>query len=206
MKRIRFIQHYKLEPPYDHWTHLTLQQSARLGRGEVSPHIHKDIDLHLNSLDVSAFTWVDHIITSPTTRALETARAIKKHFSLSVQIQEDSNIQETNWDISQFLTEDQYDQAKRLEKYAVGDRRHEAFIQGKTQVTLEETLSRLNEFKSTLQQITHSNILCVTHSYLMKIIYLYFLNGMEDKSKYTPEMLRNPVRVGYLDGFDYYFS
>lgn len=202
MKNILFLQHYKMKFPFDHWTNMSYGESVRLSRGEASIGINDDVYEYFNlNYTNKDFAQYDAILTSPVLRAKETAQFLKTNVLPLVPILVNKNLTEVTWDLSSFLTEEVYEKSRTKGSYDIGTQRIDAFINGTALTTLKEVDERIRELRSDLLKLKHENIICITHSFLMKVLYLYFIKGLNGSSIKSIDFL-SEFPIKYLKGFE----
>lgn len=184
MKNITFIRHYKLEPPYDNKDTITHEQYILLSKGEIDPHINTDVSTYIeNSISKYDFDKISLILSSPSVRTQESALALNKVLHLEKPIVVTDLLKECVWDPSL--------EGSRILR----------FIQGKEMSTLEETWKRIHTLELFLHNQQIDTILCVTHSFFMQILYLYFCQKFNNWSEITETDIKNSFHGDYLKGF-----
>lgn len=185
MKFVTFIRHYKLAPPLDKKETVTHDDFVTLSKGESDPSIHTDVrDYCLKELDKQKYLSFDYIFSSPTKRTMESAKAIKEVFNLKAQIEINNFLKECIWNPD------------------LPGERINRFINGTELSNLKDTWERIKNLDNFLRNISYDNILCVTHSFFMQIIYLYYFCGFKNHSEIKPDDIKSSFHGRYLEGFD----
>jgi hypothetical protein len=185
MPKVKFIRHYKLEAPFDAKETLTEELKRDLALGRLSPSIHPDFDEYLSANFTDAdFAEIDLIITSPINRAFQTAQGIAQHFHLNAPIMRNSNLREVVWDPE------------------LGPGRVKRFIAESGEYGIANVWQRFAELKQQIIDSRKANILCVTHSFLIQSLYVYFEKGKEDVKQVTEEDIQTSPQADYLKGFE----
>jgi len=184
MKRVLFIRHYKLEPPYDKKKTISKEAQILLGRGKIDPRIHPDIGRYLQkNFSRAYFENFDLILSSPSRRSEESARAIRKIFELSLPIRIENNLREAIWDP------------------ALGPGRIRRFVEESGLSKISEVWKRFKALEQRLLKSKYRGILCVTHFFLIQNLYLYFVGGKRNYKVIKENDIRNSVLADYLKGF-----
>ena len=182
-KKVYFIRHYKLEPPFDRKETISTQQRILLGRGEISPGIHSDINEYLKKNESIHFNNLDIILSSPTKRTVETANTIKNHYKLSIPIKIENSLKEAIWNP------------------ALGPGRIRRFINESGLSRISVIWNRFEILEKELDNMQCKNILCMTHSFLIQNLYLFFHENIKDYRLLKEEDIRNSLIADYLEGF-----
>lgn len=191
-----------MEYPFDNWVNMTYEQSVGLSKGEFSSGISDDIDKYFNeNYSINDFSKFELIITSPVERAAQTAVFLKSKIQDEVEILESNDIREVTWDLSDFIPKARYEESKSFGKYDIGNKRVEAFINSNSPTTLNEVKERINKFEHYLLSREEQNIICVTHSFLMKVIYIHFVLGV-NFDDFKVEDFNYDFPIKYLKGFE----
>lgn len=184
MPQVTFIRHYKLAPPYDHKDHMSEIQRQELALGKVDPDINPDIQTYLSELEQpELFTNIDLVFASPTSRALQTANAMKSHFKLGCEIEAHPELREVPWDPS------------------LGPGRIKRFIESTGTNSISEVWQRFAHLEMLIKSHEVESTLCVTHSFLIQNLYLYFERSIKNHGDVTDADIRDSLLAGYLEGF-----
>lgn len=184
MNQVTFIRHYKLAPPFDSKLTITSKLKNNLAAGLVDPPIHSDYPEFLaNNFKPGYLEKFNLILTSPTMRTRQTAEAIKDYYQLPITIEVNHNLREVPWDPD------------------LGPGRIQRFINQKGDNTIAEIWNRFQLLEKELKQIEGST-LCVTHSFLIQNLYLYFKKGIRDFTTIQESDIANSLLANYLEGFE----
>lgn len=181
---VTFIRHYKLTPPYDKRETLTSDIYNQLSMGKVNPEINSDIIKYLlSNYSRSDFEEYGIILTSTAKSSRQSAEAITKIFNLDIPIQQTKLLNEAIWDPSK------------------GSGRMVRFISGDGPSSIVKTWKRIDELIELIKSIQKNRVLCITHSFLMKNIYLRLKRGIAQCTDVKAEDLHEAPDYGYLEGF-----
>ena len=67
---------------------------------------------------------------------------------------------------------------------------------------LDEVLFRAQKLKNELLRLPHNNILCITHSFYMRVLRLFYLENITKSKEISIEKLTNTIDHNYLEGFE----
>jgi hypothetical protein len=79
--------------------------------------------------------------------------------------------------------------------------RAQRFIEGKDLSKLKDTWKRIAELNGYFSSLKFQNILCVTHSFFMQILFLYYSGKFKEWEDVTSEDIKNSFHSDYLRGF-----
>ncbi len=200
MKKIRFIRHGQLAPPFTDYAKLTFTQIADLATARISPSVHPDVmrfAVAANSqIEINAF---DAIWCSGAKRSIETAQLLQKLSKNCPPISKKVELAEIFFDPAQMITEESYVEKGlpeiRNALFAGIKRGHPAVE------SLEAVLQRVQRLEKMVQASPAETILCITHSFFMRVLHLYFLEGNRTGESITENTLKNTIDYGYLQGF-----
>lgn len=177
---VTFIRHYKLEEPFDKRKTITEEQYLNLSRGKIDPSINKDIQTYLETNKLGKY---DLILYSPTNRTKESSLAIKDYLSENIPLVETPLLRECVWNP------------------LLPGSRIQRFIDGVELTTLAETWERTKQLDKYLKTLEGGKILCVTHSFFMQILYLYYFGNIKSYKDIEYEDIKNSFHDDYLKGF-----
>lgn len=191
----KFIRHYEyLEPPYDDWIKLNLKQYDDLASGRVDPSIRGDYEQYLiDNYSKSDYDIYELIITSSLKRAINTGRTIKETFGLDLNIINTPFLDEIFWSPLTMISEENFKKAQKEQKLNLYESRITQFLDGTAPRTVQDAFIQLEALEKLLLDRKESKVLCITSSFFLKMLGLYFLKGIKNKSAVTKEMLMNAV-------------
>ncbi|MBD3366382.1 hypothetical protein GF360_03545 [candidate division WWE3 bacterium] len=189
---VKFIRHYKyLEKPFDDWTEITLEQYNDLASGKIDPTIRKDFNIYLaKNYTKSSFDHYDLFLTSNLRRCIDTGNGIKETFQLKVPIIESKYLEEVFWSPKSMINKKAFIMSQKSGKLDLYDQRLSQFMSGRAPKDISDTFKQLRSLENLLSERRKTNILCITHSFLLKMISLYFIDHIKDESHVTLEMLK----------------
>lgn len=200
MKKIIFIRHSELEYPYNDYSRLTFRQICNLATGRIEPNISLESqEMLLEKFTVNQLRSFDLIFCSHSKRAKQTARSVIKLTGRQIEIKETKSLSEIFFDPAALITEEEF-----LE-YGITAIRKSLFRgmeNGTGAETLRQVLNRVQKLKNELTGLPHSNILCITHSFYMRILRLLLLEGFTMQSKISETKFMNTLDHDYLEGFE----
>jgi broad specificity phosphatase PhoE len=201
MKYLVFIRHSQLEKPYEDYSKLNFEELNKLATCEISPSINSKSDKLIQNSELLDPSKIDVIFHSNSKRGLETARLIKKLYSLKdIDLIELNQLKEVDFNIKDLVTLEEY---KQTGLGSIRPRLFSAIIKSQNEnIENYQSISRRIEFiYKYLQKTEKENILFVTHGFFMRFLYLYFINGVRDLSALSINQLINAPNPSYLEGF-----
>ena len=200
MKRVKFIRHSKLEHPYDDYSQLTFNQICGLATGRLSPGIHTDSQkMLIEKLNTKELKSFDLILCSQSRRTIQTAILIRKLSGKQMKIKKTDNLSEIYFDPAVLISKDEFTQ------HGLSSIRISVFHGMKDNTgaeSLDEVLNRAQKLKDELKMLPHDNILCITHSFYMRVIRLFFLDKLTASRTISVKKLMNTIDHNYLEGFE----
>lgn len=200
MKKVKFIRHSKLEYPYDNYSRLTFNQICGLATDKITPNIHPESQkILLEKFDIEELKSFDLILCSQSRRTEQTTRMIPKLTGKRMEIEKTDNLSEIFFDPA-VLTND-----KEFTQHGLVTIRKSLFRgmkNGDGAETLEEVLIRAQKLKDELTKLPYDNILCITHSFYMRVLRLFFLENLKNSRNISIEKLYNTLDHNYLEGFE----
>jgi len=200
MKRVKFIRHSELEHPYDDYSHLTFNQICGLATGRLSPGIHTDSQkMLIEKLNTKELKSFDLILCSQSRRTIQTAILIRKLSGKQMKIKKTANLSEIYFDPSVLISKDEFT------KHGLSSIRISVFHGMKDNTgaeSLDEVLNHAQKLKDELKMLPHDNILCITHSFYMRVIRLFFLDKLTASRTISVKKLMNTIDHNYLEGFE----
>jgi len=202
MKKIKFIRHSKLECPYDDYSQLTFSQICGLATGRLMPGIHTESQkMLIERLDTKELKSFDFILCSQSRRTRQTAKLICKLSGKHLEVKETDNLSEIFFDPAVLTSKNEFTQ------HGLAVIRKSLFhgMKNKTGAeSLDEVLNRAQKLKNELMKSPHDNILCITHSFYMRVLRLFFLDRLTTSRMISELKLMNTIDHNYLEGFEVY--
>lgn len=202
MKKITFIRHSKLEHPYDDYSLLTFSEISGLATDRIMPNIHPESQkMLLEKYDKKELKSFDSILCSQSNRTEQTARLILKLANKNLKIRKTNNLSEIFFDPKILTNQEEF------AKQGLGVIRTSLFRGMKGGVgaeSLDEVLLRVQKLKNELLKLPHDNILCITHSFYMRVLRLFFLEKLTKNCAISESKLMNTIDHHYLEGFKIY--
>lgn len=200
MKKIKFIRHSKLEYPYDAYSLLSFSEISGLATGRITPSIHPESQKILSKkYDRETLESFDVILCSQSNRTKQTARLILKLANKNLEIRKTNNLSEILFDPEILTNQEEF------VKQGLGVIRTSLFHGMKGGVgaeSLDKVLLRVNKLKSELLKLPYDNILCITHSFYMRVLRLFFLDKLTTSCIISELKLMNTIDHNYLEGFE----
>lgn len=200
MKSVTFVRHCRLSDPYTDYNKLSLNQLRGLGTGRIDPDIHPDsfweIAEKFTREQLQAF---DMIFCAPSTRARKTAELIKRLSERDPEIEESDTLREISFDLVLLTSEEKFAREGLPEIRAAlfrGMIRNEPGAEA-----LDDLLKRVSTLTEMLEHTQRESILCITHSFYMRMLRLYFLEHLTHCQDFTADKLMNTLDHNYLEGF-----
>lgn len=202
MKKITLIRHSKLEHPYDDYSLLTFSEISGLATDRIMPNIHPESQkMLLEKYDKKELKSFDLILCSQSNRTEQTARLILKLANKNLKIRKTNNLSEIFFDPKMLTNHEEF------AKQGLGIIRTSLFHGMKDGIgaeSLDEVLLRAKRLKSELLRLPHANILCITHSFYMRVLRLFFLEKLTKNRDISESKLMNTIDHHYLEGFKIY--
>ena len=199
MKKINFIRHGKPANPYTDYTKLTFTQICDLATDRFTPDIHPDsLSMILEKFTYSELKKFDLILCSFSKRTMQTAKLIQSLGKKRLEIRESENLAEIFFDPSVLMTEKRFLRNGFIE---IRKSLFEGMKKGLGADSLNTTLRRVKSLERELRQLPYKNILCVSHSFYMRALRLYFLENLKKGQEISANKLMNTIDHRYLEGF-----
>jgi broad specificity phosphatase PhoE len=199
MKHITFIRHSRLSGPYADYGKLTFSELADLGMKRVSPHVAQNtISLIRAKFSATELAGLDLILHSTDRRTKETAQAFRKSGAKNAAVQNTSRLDEIRFDPEALTTPELF------AKHGLREIRRSLFYgmkRGKGADSLKETLERAAALEQKLKGLPGERVLCITHSFFMRVLRLYFLRGKRSAREITEAALMRTLDHLNLEGF-----
>lgn len=201
MQNITFIRHSQLAPPFNDYSKLSFSQIANLASGRVDPSIVDDTEFIKSKFDRANFNEVDYILHSPFLRAKQTARIIKSFFKNTIPCKEEKLLTEIYFDPVIITDENLYNQKGISEIRKSLLQEVVAKTKNKNAEHITNLIARIEQLKKNIELMQHKNILCITHSFFMRVLRLYFVEGYTNPAKISYEKLHETIDHKYVEGF-----
>jgi broad specificity phosphatase PhoE len=200
MKKIKFIRHSKLTHPYDDYSLLSFSEISGLATGRITPNIHPESQkMLLEEFGKEQLKSLDLILCSHSNRTEQTARLIQKLTNKNLEIMKTNNLSEIFFDPEILTNQEEF------AMYGLGIIRACLFQGMKNGVgaeNLDEVLLRAKKLKKELLALPYHSILCVTHSFYMRVLKLFFLERLTSSLDISELKFRNTIDYYYLKGFE----
>jgi len=194
MKRVVFIRHGQLAPPYHDYLKLSFQQLAELGRQDVDP----PIDVNIFSYEGPNLDGIDAVYRATSLRCQQTTQQlIGESYTRIIEQREELN--EVYFDLEKLLTEEEYIQHGFQR---VRESIFDGIVKSKDGVdSIQGIIDTLKTLREVLESSSGKNILCVTHGFLMRFLEVSFRYDTSLDSL-TAEDLLSYTNYGYAKGFE----
>lgn len=200
MKKITFIRHSKLKPPYDDYSLSSFDEISGLATERITPDIHPESQkMLLEKYSKKELESFDLILCSRSNRTEQTARLILKLANKNLKIRKTNNLSEIFFDPKILSSQEEFSkQGLRVIRTSL----FRGMKIGVGAENLDEVLFRAQKLKSELLRLPRSNILCITHSFYMRVLRLFFLVKITKSKDISIEKLTNTIDHNYLEGFE----
>lgn len=201
MKKVKFIRHSFLTPPFDNYDNLTFSQLCDLAIHRVKPSINKNsLELLKQNYDLTELEIYDLILASSAPRTLQTAQLIQSVVNTKIPLKTSKNLDELYFDPEILTTEEKFRQNGMKEiRVAI----FTALINHSEGVEeLNQIKQRIEKLAQELVKTSEMSIICVTHAFYMRFLELYFVDKQTDFSQLSLEKLMQVTRYPYLEGFE----
>lgn len=198
MKMIHFIRHSKLIDKFSDYSKLSFDEFSKIATGEMQPAIATISEEFFNTsyIHKHAITF-DHILCATSLRAQQTATMISNILQRDIVVVKTTLLNEIKFD-PRLLTNEEYFKKNGMDEIRVS--LFNGMLTGKGAESIESIYKRIDDLKEILREQTDSSILCITHSFFMRVLRLYFLEKKRVE-EVTPEKLFETHDHTYLDGF-----
>jgi broad specificity phosphatase PhoE len=197
MKTIKFIRHNRLAAPYDDYSRLAFKEICGLATHITDPAIQ-----NITSSDIAqkmADFVPDAILSSDSKRTVQTARIIAEAIGNPTTIAQSKNLREIYFDPSALIKDSEYASGGMP---AVRTSLFNAMIDGRGAESITDIMKRIVRLEKELRNTKARQILCVTHSFYMRVLRLYFLSKITHPEDITPDLLLKTIDHDYLEGFE----
>lgn len=199
MKKVQFIRHAKLEKQYSDYSKLMFNELCDLATKRIDPNINKkSTSTVLKKELLKKINNIDLILCSQSLRTKQTAKLIKKTFKLQkVIIKPTKNLNEIYFDPKALIT-------KKVVGYGFKEIREFLFkgmLNNCGADSVNFTFERIKNLEQELKHYSQKNILCITHSFYMRVLRIYFLEKIRASESINEQMFKNSTDHDYLKGF-----
>lgn len=201
MKKIMFLRHAKLAVPFNDYNKLTFAQICQLGMADIDPSINKKGSAkQMNNLKKS-LAKTEVIYRSSSLRSEQTAELIKNFLNRNIPILENKNLNEIYFNLSLLMTREEFIKNRML---AIRKSIFRGMRSGQGVESLERVIGKIRDLEKQLMASKNQYILCITHSFFMRVLRVYFLEDMVDSRRISELKLMNTIDHHYLEGFEVY--
>jgi len=195
VKCVKFIRHYKLAYPFDHWSSMSLQQFPDLNTGKTDPEIDSSINNYLkeNKLDFSNF---EVVLTSSKRRTKETAEAINRYSGKPLEIIPLSCLDEIPSRFVKIPADEEFEEMKQKSALNINKERV---------LNKDKKIKRIEEIEKEISKLSYSRILVISHSYLIGLLNYWFNIINRDKKRFDVVKADKHEIGGVMEGFEVSF-
>ncbi len=202
MKKIKFIRHSRLESPYSDYSQLTFNQVCGLATCKITPNISSESrEILLEKFDKQQLRSFKIILCSYSNRTEQTAKLITKVTGKDHKFDKTNNLSEIFFDPAILINEEDFTKRGFT---SIREALFHGMKTGKGAERLNEVLSRIKKLKAELLSLPYDNILCITHSFYMRVLRLYFLENLTESHQISESKLLDTIDHNYLEGFEIY--
>lgn len=202
MKKVKFIRHSKPADPYVDYAKLTFAQICDLATDRFTPNIHSDsLRLILEKFTHNQLKKFDLILCSHSKRTIQTAELIQSIKKRGLGVRKSENLAEIFFDPSILATEEKFSRNGFIE---IRKSLFEGMKKGVGADSLDKTLKRIECLEREFRRLPNKNILCITHSFYMRVLRLYFRENLKKSQEISVNKLMNTIDHHYLRGFEIY--
>lgn len=200
MKSVTFLRHCRLSDPYADYDKMSWDELRNLSTDRIDPDIHPDSPQAISERFTRKYLQeFDMILCSPSKRAQRTAERIQRLSGKDLKIEESNTLREISFDPALLTTKDKFLQDGLPEIRAV---LFKGMIQKEPGVeALDDILIRVDTLTGLLEQTRYKNILCITHSFYMRVLQLYLSESLTQCQDITIDKLTGTSDYSYLEGF-----
>lgn len=164
MKTIYFLKIFSYDPTEGKYSKFRGYCQSTLGLSQ--PKVNKYQKIKLGP------TMLNPIFTSPLLRAKQTANYLAAQNNLQVKLTED--LAEVKFDLGQLVTEEEY---QSFGSKLVRQRFIDAFIHDQLHEPRRSIQKRFQSLLSLFNQLPDGDYLAISHSFFMKLLYIYLTYG-----------------------------
>lgn len=199
MKTITFLRHAQLEPSFTNYEALSFPVFSDLATGAKDPHINQPNEKDSKEVVDNLPHGISQILHSTLTRSKETAELIAKDLPSVTSLVSESMLNEIYFNPVKMMTEDEF---KTAGLSLVRPRLYELMMQNSDAVeNIEHVLQRISHLEKFFLHSPAPSILCITHSFFMRVLVHYFLKNKKKASDYSAQDLIETIDYPYLQGF-----
>lgn len=182
------IRHNRIQPPYDDYQALSIEQLDDLATNRVSPDI-AALPANL-PVDEGMLKAVDYFVCSQSGRTLQTCEALRRRFALSQPVERDACLNELFFVPSQLRRDVSENPLTAVRRYL-----YPAIAGGSPAVESAAQLkARMDEL---LARYADKSVLLFSHGFFMRLLQSYVAAG-RDMARALHEIEKFPA-VGYLE-------
>ncbi len=199
MKTVCFIRHAKSTNLYLNYEGFPFEEFCRLAKGELDQSLNPESKAQILEKLKAVSRRYDVIFYSPARRAKETSKIIKENTDNNLKIIENLDLKEIYFD-PYFLTSADEFSARGMP--AIRESLYNFMMQGKEGVeSVSDVYLRIKHLEKNLKDCPYQSILCITHSFFMRVLFHYFLKNKKNPKEISAVMLTKTIDYNYLDGF-----
>lgn len=200
MRTVCFIRHAKSTSFYPSYDKFPFEEFCRLAKGELDQGLNPESRTQILAKLKAENRQYDVIFYSPTRRAKQTAEIIKENTNNNdLKIIENLNLKEIYFDPHFFTTADEF-RARGMP--IIRESLYNFMMQEKERVeSVSDVYSRIKHLENNLKDCPYQSILCITHSFFMRVLPHYFLKNKKSPKEISAEVLIKTIDYNYLDGF-----
>lgn len=199
MKTIYFIRHAKSTSLYLNYDKFPFKEFCRLAKGELDQDLNPESKTQILEKLKAENRQYDAIFYSPTRRAEQTAEIIKENTNDDLRIIENLGLKEIYFDPHFLTTADEF-RARGMP--VIRESLYNFMMQEREGVeSVINVYSRIKHLEKSLKDCPYQSILCITHSFFMRVLLHYFLKNKKSPKEISAEVLIETIDYNYLDGF-----
>ncbi|MBI2572522.1 histidine phosphatase family protein [Candidatus Woesearchaeota archaeon] len=167
MKKLIFMRHGYLEGKYKDYTSLKFEEFENLLLKKVNPSIDEQ-RTEIVLRDKEIISSIDFIVCSDEKRAMETAEIVKK--ITGVNFETSHSLREVTF-FKGIITTNDIEDFHYLRTIILT-----RFYYSHHSEKFEDAITRFLLFLDYVKTLNYNTILCITHGWFMRLIYIYSLN------------------------------
>ena len=197
MKKVIFMRHGFLKDKYSDYSKLGFKDLENLLTKKVFPHLDKE-KTRLVLTKKPFINDVDFVISSDESRAIETADIVKE--LINIDYIESNLLNEIGFDEGIISKKD----VNLHDFNHIRRRVLTQFFNSLYSEKFEDVVSRFLDFIDYLKTLNYNTILCITHGWFMRLIYIYSVRGSLDDIS-LKDLLEAKI-PGFLDTIGVYIK
>lgn len=199
MKAVYFIRHAKSTSLYLNYDKFPFKEFCRLAKGELDQGLNPESRTQILEKLKAENRQYDVVFYSPTRRSKQTAEIIKENTNNDLRITKNLDLKEIYFDPCFLITDDEF-RARGMP--VIRESLYNFMMQGKEGVeSVSDVYLRIKRLEKNLTDCPYQSILCITHSFFMRVLFQYFLNNKKCPKEISAEVLIKTIDYNYLDGF-----